>query len=83
MVGRKKMSLRSILSTILLVTGISLAAALFNFSGDSTANNNDKSRLIADCDPSEWTYQKVLIDGVWWIIVYDCDGAIINEDPAT
>lgn len=49
----------------------------------------EASSIISDCySPGvsfeEYTYVRVMINGVWWIYVYNSDGALVDKyiDPA-
>ncbi len=77
---RLKMSIKTILIAFLLVSGLSLGTIITGSSELSASNQ--KNQMALTCDPSQWIYVKVLIDSVWWVIVYDCDGMIINQYPA-
>lgn len=53
---------------------------------NSEENPKDKSfkeQFINKIDIHfEYTYVWVLRDGIWWILVYDQDGKLVNEYPA-
>jgi len=74
------MSTKTFLFAVLLLSILSINSIFTN----QAFSKNTKSEAIGKGSILNLvTYERVLIDGVWWIIVYDDDGSIINkyEDP--
>lgn len=70
---------KSILLAILLVSIVLTNAEIIQ-----SNSSNVKSSTIELRTKSQNTHmERVLIDGVWWIIIYADDGSVINmyEDP--
>ena len=69
-----------------LLTAIIFFIAVFSsFDGISLERNISKetnSFFTSEIPVAGFTYEKVLIDGEWWIIVYDDKGNVIDEYPA-
>lgn len=63
-----------------------LLAFIFSISFASSGLSNSYSNFYhsskavseAACEDPDYTYVRVLIDGIWWIVVYDQDGFIVN-----
>lgn len=65
------MNFRTILIAILMLVGVS-------FTTLSSANAEVKTNAAQQEALDGVTEVRVLIDGVWWIIVYDADGKVVE-----
>jgi hypothetical protein len=65
------MNFRTIVIAILMLVGVS-------FTTLSSANAEVKTNATQQETLDEYTRVRVLIDGVWWIIVYDADGKVVE-----
>lgn len=65
------MNFRAILIAILLLVGVS-------FTTLSSVNAEVKTSATQQEVLDEYTRVRVLIDGVWWIFVYDADGKVVE-----
>lgn len=77
------MSLKSIISTILVILVLSISMILTNTLQANSFNRNAVNNSVIVTSQESYTYERVLINGVWWIIVYGEDGAVIEKymDP--
>lgn len=55
--------------------------ALFAFENINNSNYPNTHASIATIENKEYTYKRIFIDGMWWIYVYDEDGALVNIYP--
>lgn len=58
----------------LLTTGVSQFSNAIQDPSYSQSINKITELYDEDC----YTYERVFIDGKWWIYVYDCDGNLVN-----
>ena len=65
------MNFRTIVIAILMLVGVS-------FTTLSSANAEVKTNAAQQEALDGVTEVRVLIDGVWWIIVYDADGKVVE-----
>jgi hypothetical protein len=50
--------------------------------GVSYSNYNTQvSSFIHKYENNEYRYEKVLIEGIWWVYVYDADGKLVDIYP--
>lgn len=75
-----EMNIKSLFLGILIL-GIVIAGPISQYSLEAHISElyNAKSEVLQEA----YTYERVLIDGVWWIIVLGEDGSIIDKyiDP--
>ncbi len=65
------MNFRTILIAVLMLVGVS-------FTTLSSVNAEVKTSATQQETLDEYTRVRVLIDGVWWIFVYDADGKVVE-----
>lgn len=61
---------------------IGLLTACFSQSNFSKQYSLTTVRTISVLDLTDddcYTYERVFIDGLWWIFVYDCDGIFVKS----
>ena len=61
---------------------VGLLSAGFSFSKISFQNSHTSQSTLNVLDLNDedcYTYERELRNGVWWILVYDCDGHLIDE----
>ena len=75
------MSIKTFLRTLAIIPVFTLCAIFFSNSTEIKAQDNNYAANAESCDPSLYTYEKVLLGDTWWIFVYDCNGVIINQYP--
>lgn len=75
------MSIKTFFLTFLLFAAISISVVVFSFSGQAKAENREYTAAMTDCDPSQYTYERVPIGDTIWIIVYNCDGVVVEMYP--
>ncbi len=64
------MYFRAFIFSLLLLAGVGIAVT------GSQAALTSTETACENC-----TYERVLIDGAWWIFVYNVDGALIENYP--
>ena len=75
------MSIKTILRTLVIIPVFAVCALLFGNSHELKAQSDNYAANIESCDPSQYTYERVLLGDTWWTFVYDCNGVIIDEYP--
>jgi hypothetical protein len=75
------MSFRSLLRSILLISTLSSIPLVSDFNSITPMKAVGRIELIAESDPCDYTYDTVLINDIWWVIVYNCDGVIVDQYP--
>lgn len=68
-----------IIIVLLALSGLLLVNSRDDINVSSSSSLKSYSEIL-EHSICEVTYERVLIDGLWWIIVYD-DGVKINEYP--
>jgi len=65
--------------SICLLAGLLTAGVSFSNVSFKDLQSVQSTSAVLDLAGDEcYTYERVLIDGVWWIFVYDCDGHLID-----
>ena len=65
--------------SICLLAGLLTAGVSFsNVSFQNLHSVQSTSAVLDLADDDCYTYERALIEGVWWIFVYDCDGHLID-----
>ena len=65
--------------SICLLAGLLTAGVSFSNDSFKDLQSVQSTSVVLDlADDDCYTYERVLIDGVWWIFVYDCDGHLID-----
>jgi hypothetical protein len=72
----KNMRLKFVLTAVLFI--ISLAISGVN---EARAGAKTASAKAAVCYVEEYTFQRILIEGIWWIFVFAPDGSFVDAYP--
>lgn len=64
--------------SVFLVGCFVAVISLFSISKQISYASNDNECVIEFADEDCYTYERIFINGQWWIYVYDCDGVFLT-----